>query len=102
MMRIALNTPEHQRASGYVYKLLVSAHPHDQLVLRFVLYGSNSSVQERVDLVSIPPAIKGRLDVPGFTEADQARFEDWFTRNADDLVDAYRTAHIFDYEQAFD
>jgi len=101
-MRIALNSLEHQRASGYVYKLLVSVHPHDQLVLHFILCGSSGDVQERVDLVSAPPTVKGQADVRDFTEADQTCFEEWFTRNADILIDAYRSARIFDYEQAFD
>lgn len=101
-MRIALNSLEHQRASGYVYKLLASAHPHDQLVLHFILCGSSGNVQERVDLVSTPPTVEGKADARDFAETDQARFEEWFTRNADILIDAYRSACIFDYEQAFD
>ena len=101
-MRIALNSAEHQRASGYVYKLLVSAHPHDQLVLHFVLYGSSGNVQERVDLASVSPTVKGKPVAHDFTGADQACFEEWFARNADILIDAYRNTRIFDYEQAFD
>ena len=101
-MRIALNSLEHQRVSGYVYKLLVSAHPYDQLVLHFILCGSSGNVQERVDLVSAPPTVKAKADAHDFTEADQVCFEEWFARNANALIDAYRSACIFDYEQAFD
>jgi len=101
-MRVILNSPAHQSASGYVYKMLISTYPHEDFYLHFVLHGAAGGAREKIDLASRPYTMCSLPDGPGFSETDQMCFEEWFARNADLLVDAYRNGRIFDFEQAFD
>lgn len=102
MMRIILNSCEHQKMSGCTYRMFVSTHPHDEYLLHFSVSGRAKRASEKVNLAIEPYKVSGQPGDSNFTEEDQACFEEWFARNADVLVDAYRNARIFDYEQALD
>ena len=101
-MRIVLNSLPHQKESGYKYELLISTHPHQDFYLHFALHGTTGSAREKVVLAGESYEVRALPDGPGFSKADQARFEEWLARNADELVDAYRNARIFEFEQAFE
>ena len=101
-MRIVMNSREHQIKSGYAYRMFVSTHPHDEYLLHFAVQGRIGRAHEKVNLAVVPYQVSGAPGNSNFSEADQACFEEWFARNADVLVEAYRSARIFDYEQAFD